>query len=74
MTDGNAAKGMTSLATLTLNTKGYSVCVEILFSYDESSSSSAENKLLEKGRIHDWRLVSARAGNIVPRKYFCLAY
>ena len=53
---------------------GYSVCLEILFAYDESSFSSPENKLLEKGHIHDWRLVSARAGKVVPRKYLCLAY
>ena len=39
---------------------GYSVCVEILFAYDESSFSSSENKLLEKGHIDP--SISARAG------------
>ena len=33
--------------------QGATFLLEILFAYDESSFSSPENKLLEKGDIHD---------------------
>lgn len=53
MTERKAAKRNNKFSRAYLKYRRYSVCLEILFAYDESSFSSPENKLLEKGHIHD---------------------
>ena len=63
MDDGRESRKRTNkFGRANLTYWGYSICVEILFAYDESSFSSPENKLLSLKRGTSMTVVSFQPG------------